>query len=128
MADCVEVSFPTGRRVRLEQLHVLPTQTDWTDANCPRLMVDRIPDLVAKLFGTDTPFVVRNAERSHLPWTCMCLFASTPIISHGVNVENSWLIVCWFTQEVGVPVQNLVCEGLSGLDWEAHAQDVHSAW
>ena len=124
----VEVSFPTGRRIRLEQLHILPTRADWSEVNSPRQMEDRIPDLVAKLFGTDIPFVVRNAERSHLPRTCLCLFTSAPMVRYDVTIQDSWLVVCWFTQEVGVPVQNLVCEGLSGLDWEAHAMDFHSDW
>ena len=67
----VEVSFPTGRRVRLEQLHILPTRADWTDIENPKWMVDRIPGLVAKLFGTGIPFVLRNADRSYLKRTCI---------------------------------------------------------
>jgi hypothetical protein len=124
----VEVSFPTGRRVRLEQLHILPTRTDWTEVSRPRQMEDRIPDLVVKLFGTEIPCVVRNFGGSSLPWTCLGLFASAPMVRYSVTVADSLLVVCWFTQEVGVPVQNLVCEGLSGLDWEAHAKDFHSDW
>ena len=50
------------------------------------------------------------------------------MVRYSVTVEDSFLVVCWFTQEVGVPVPNLVCEGLSGLDWEAHAKDFHSDW
>lgn len=91
-------------------------------------MEERIPELVAKLFGTEIPIVVRNAERSFLPRTCMCLFASDPMVRYKATIQNSWLVVCWFTQKVGVPVQNLVCEGLSGLEWEAHAKDFYSDW
>lgn len=91
-------------------------------------MLERIPGLVAKLFGPEFPFVIRNPDRDHLRRTCLCLFASYPLVRYGVTIEDSWLVVCWFSQEVSGSVRQLVCEGLSELDWEATAKDFRSEW
>jgi hypothetical protein len=112
----------------LEQLHIVPTRNELTDANRIRTMKDRIPDLVTKFFGTETPWVIRNAGRDFEPWTCLCQFESDPMVSQGFGLEYSLLVVCWFTQEISVPLRQLLCEGLSELDWEAHAKDFHSEW
>jgi hypothetical protein len=64
----LEFRLQSGRNVRLDQLHILPTITDWTDASNPKQMKKRLPDLVAKLIGTDQfPFIVKNEREGFLP-------------------------------------------------------------
>ena len=125
----LEFRVRSGRHVRLDQLHILPTITDWTDPNNPKPMGKRLPELVAKLVGTDQiPFIVKNERRSDLPRTCVALFSSEPMEKRGVTIEDSLLAVCWFTQDVDVPIRQLACEGLSGIEWERYARDFHSDW
>jgi hypothetical protein len=125
----IEVRFQSGRRVRLDQLHLLPTMPDWADSRNPTPMEKRFPELVAKFFGTsEIPFIVKNEGRGYLPRTCVALFSSEPMEKYEVMIEHSLLIVCWFTQEVDVPIRQLACEGLAGVDWERHAKDFHSDW
>lgn len=128
MSPKIEIILPTGRRVKLEQMHVLPSQTDWSDVRQPLNMKEQMPMLMAKLFSPEIPYLLRNKESRLQPYTCLCLFSSLPMVSRDVSVEESLLIVCWFTESVDVPVRQLACEGLSGLDWEAHARDFHSEW
>jgi hypothetical protein len=128
MSTRIETLLPTGRRVRLEQMHLLPTETDWSDVRQPLGMKEQMPMLVAKLFNPEMPYLLRNKELWPQPYTCLCLFSSAPIVPRDVSVEDSLLVVCWFTERVDVPVRQLACEGLSGVDWEAHARDFHSEW
>jgi hypothetical protein len=51
----IEVILSAGRRVRLKEVHILPTE----DAGRPLVMKDRIPGLVAKLISPEIPYLVR---------------------------------------------------------------------
>ena len=116
----IEAVLPSGRRVRLVEVHILPGQ--------PIDMVQKIPSLVAKWVHAEVPYVTRYANRWQLSQACLCLFESTPMVSHSVTIEYSRLMVCWFTQGVDLPLRQLICEGLADLNWEAHAKDFHSEW
>jgi hypothetical protein len=124
----IRLQLATGREVRLAQLHLLPCMIDWADSAKPKVMVDRLPQLVEGYFGTEIPWLVKNPRDIELPIACIALFESEPMVSHGVQVENSWLIVCWFTKSADQPIRNLTCEALAEIEWERHAKDFHSDW
>ena len=124
----IDVLFSSGRRVYLDQLHIIPTRSGLF-ANDSLPLEKRIAEVIAKYFGTsEIPFLIKNQRRHFLPRTCLALFSSEPMVKYGVTIEHSLLIVCWFTQDVDVPIRQLVCEALSDIEWEQTARDFHSDW
>ena len=121
---------PSGRRVWLEQLHILTTMTDWSDPTDPKPMDRRLPALVdALLVGRGVPFLAHPVRSNLLPpVTCIASFGSEPMERREVAVQGSSLVVCWFTDRADTSVRQLVCEALAGIDWERNARDYHSDW
>jgi len=130
MAIPVQVLLASGRRVWLDQLHILPTTIDWSNASAPKPMDRRLPELVATLYGSGSlPLLMKEACSNILPpVTCIASFESDPMEKRDVAVNYSFLVICWFTEGADKPVRQLVCEGLASVDWERYAQDIHSDW
>lgn len=76
MSNKIEFLLPTGRRARLEQMHIVPSRTDWSDVRQPLGMREQRPMLVAKLFGPEIAYLLRNKEGWLQPCTCLCLLWS----------------------------------------------------
>src|SRR4051812_6244388 len=108
--EALQFWLESGRLVRLVELHLLPTTTDWMSVPA-RTMADQISELVAKFWYKGAPMLLKP-ERSNIlpPFTCLASFRSEPFESHGVCVEASFLVICWFTDSPGQSIRNLACE------------------
>jgi hypothetical protein len=125
MDGLLQFSLPSGRRVHLSHLHVVPTRTDFTDAKNPKEITHQIPELITKLFSDDTlPLLIKEVRPNILPpVTCIGLFHSELVGPSEDQMGESVLAVCWFVKRLDPSVMNLVCEGLAGVAWEEHARD-----
>ena len=117
-------TLQSGRKVGLESLHILPTRFDGTAASQREYLSSVLSGIVRQFYpdGEVPVAVIWPAGESIPQTTCIASFTSEPL---GLPAGEgfSYLVVCWFVHYVERSVANIVCEGLSRLDWKENACD-----
>src|SRR6516165_277453 len=118
-------TLPTGRKVEMQGLHILPTRYGATaSVNSREHQGSVLAGIVRQLYPESgvPPTIVWPVHDSIPQVTCIAPFTSGPL-GFPEAEGYSYLVACWFVHYVEKPVANIVCEGLSRLDWERNARD-----
>ena len=111
-------TLASGRRVELLALHLEPA---WAYTGVePRAAMGEV---LRRLYPDEKPVVVTPPPREGAAaFLCMVhLISNTPAKEGAGNY--SYLFACGTVERVDVGVRNLVCELLSGVNWEFDATD-----
>src|SRR3954454_10266259 len=118
-------TLPTGRNVEMQGLHILSTRHAANAAIDPRAhQREVLARFVEQLYpeGNVPHTIVWAADGSMPRATCVATFTPSPL--EAPEGEGfSCLVACWFVHHVERSVANIVCEGLSRLEWEENARD-----
>lgn len=121
-------TLQSGRKVELGSFHIIRTQFEFMATNQSEHQADVLPGIVRQFYPeAEVPFVIIRPANDSVPQaTCIASFTSGPL-DLPEDEGYSYLVACWFVHHVERSVANIICEGLSQLDWEANARD-YSWW
>jgi hypothetical protein len=120
----VRFRLPSGRRLELLAFHLEP---GWAfNGESPRPIAQEV---VRRLYPNEQPVFVGEPDQATGPaYLCVAyLYSDTPTQRGGSALNYSVLLVCGLVENIDKGIRGVVCELLSGVDWEANAAD-DSMW
>lgn len=121
----VRIHLASGRKVSIERLDI---------ENIYSGVLEGTPEMVAKMhrrslaeriknrFWDTAAVLILGTQEPTLPqYRCIAHFHSAP-----VKADNyySYLLVCWFVDDLDVKLPAMAKQILDSIDWDAHAEDV----
>jgi hypothetical protein len=108
----------SGRTIYLDAFHIAPTPFGVLGSTAP--LEQSVVEHVSRLYPGSKPQII--GLQSGLPFICVGSFRSA--IIEDQDSTCSLLLLCWFTSNPNSSLSQFVQSGLSGIDWDAHAEDV----
>jgi hypothetical protein len=121
-----------GRRISLKRLSVQGTYSgalEGTVETISAMILKGLADRVARILAPGRPLQLIQPEQMPLPsWMLIAELES----NKGVRIDDpdykSTLYVCWFAETTDLPIDLMIENLLSRIDWEQFAEDFDSTY
>jgi len=122
-----EYTFPNGRIVFMTQFKMVGTYRGQMEGT-PEALSQRLRRDIAQRAEEEMPpakplAVVLPLAGALPSWMCIGEFESRRGVKHKDPDYSSSLYVCWFTDDLSEPLNKLIQQPLSQVDWEQKAED-----
>lgn len=123
----IKYLLPSGRTVTLYGWRVVGTYAgvmEGSKKTASKYIREELPERAERLLPSCRPLAIINASAKELPsWLCVAKFES----SDGVNTTNidfcSRLSICWFTEDIGENLDDIIKPILPQIDWDKFAEN-----
>ena len=122
----LEYRLPGGRTVRLDECSISLSRLGFLAGHEERIrekVVNELPKLVHAQFPGNYGVVIKPVPEGRLPtYTFMAALTCDQPVSDP-TADFSSLVICWLSDDIEMPLMELIECQLRSIDWNTHAVD-----